>query len=293
MTATATNTNGWAPISSPVSPIPNGWTSPLAASQRVGRGQFASFNASGNVVLNDGATPNLVSAGVGYPSPLSDTHTTAAVAAAMLSWSFGSHAPASTTSNDPFLATDIGAVAWIKDENTIGKLSNSGGSNRSIAGLVFGLDEAGCPVLWTGPIAHLLARAALVVANAPLASHTLSDAAAGTATAERIVRRPRWHGTVTSVTYCGAAVAADNTDYVTITVAKRDGAGGGATTIATYDSRAANEGAATAFVPKAFTLSVVAGAVDLLESDEVLITVAKGGSGKQLTGEVRVNGKVI
>jgi len=293
MTATATNTNGWAPIHSPQSPIPTGWVSPLAASAQVGRGQLTSFNASGNVVLNDGATPGLVSAGVGYPSPLSDVHATAGVACAMLSWSFGSHAPASTTSNDPFLATDIATPAWIKDENTIGKLSNSGGSNRSLAGLVFGLDEGGNPILWSGPIAHLLARAALVVANAPLASHTLSDAAANTATAERIVRRPRWHGTVTSVTFCGAAIAADNTDYVTVTIAKRDGAGGGATTIATYDSRAANEGAITAFTPKAFTLSAVAGAVDLLESDEVTITVVKGGSGKVLTGEVRVNGKVI
>lgn len=293
MTATAAQNNGWAPITSPSSPTPAAWISPLGASAQVGRGQFASYNASGNVVLNDGATPGLVSAGVGYPDPFSDQNTTAGIAYVSLAWSFGAQAAASTTANDGFTAADIGTPFWLKDENTPGKLSNYSGSNRSLGGLVFGLDIAGNPVLWSGPIAHLLARAALVVANAPLASHTLSDAAAGTATAERVVRRPRWHGTVTSVTFCGAAVAADNTDYVTITVAKRDGAGGGATTIATYDSRAANQGAITAFVPAAFSLSAVAGALDLLESDEVTVTVAKGGSGKVLTGEVRVNGKVI
>ena len=69
--------------------------------------------------------------------------------------------------------------------------------------------------------------------------------------------------------------------------------GGGAVTIATYDSRAAGNGAATAFVPKAWTLSVVAGALDLLETDEVTIAIVKGGSGQVLTGRINITGKAI
>ena len=43
-------------------------------------------------------------------------------------------------------------------------------------------------------------------------------------------------------------------------------------------------GAVTAFVPASFTLSVVAGALYLLETDIVTITTVKGGAGKVITG---------
>jgi hypothetical protein len=133
----------------------------------------------------------------------------------------------------------------------------------------------------------------LIADRFSLASTEIADAAASTAIAEKAIRRPKVKGTVTSIEFTGAAIAADNTDYVTVTVAKRDGAGGSPVTLGTYDSRAANNGAVTAFVPALFTLSVVAGALYLLETDIVTITTVKGGSGKVITGPVTVHGKAI
>ena len=111
-------------------------------------------------------------------------------------------------------------------------------------------------------------------------------------TAERAIPSSKIHGLVSAIQFVGAAVAADNTDYVTITVSKRDGAGGAAVVLGTYDSRAANQGAVTAFVPAAFSLSAVAGALNVLETDIITLTVAKGGAGKTLTGAFRVITKV-
>jgi hypothetical protein len=293
MPATPAHFTGFAPKSSSAAGIPPSAVLPLAASSQVGRGQFATINASGDASLNDGSVPGLVCAGIAYPETLSDSSPVAAGAATTFWWGFSAGAPASTIASDGFTKADMGVPFFIADENTAGKKSNHSGSNRSPGGLVFGVDERGNPILWSGPVAQLVARAALVVSAAPLASFSVADAAASDAITERVIRRPKWHGTVTGVTFTGAAIAADNTDYVTITIAKRDGGGGGATTIATYDSRAANQGAATAFTPKAFALSVVAGAVDLLESDVVTITIAKAGAGMSVIGEILVNGKVI
>lgn len=295
MTATVSNSNGLAPTLSPSSPIPAGWASPLAASAQVGRGQFCSFDSSGNASLNDGATPHLVSAGVALPAVKSDVSTIAAAASTFFGWSFCQGAPASTTSNDGFTAADIGTPFFIADENTPGKLSNSGSNNRSLGGLVFGVDPTGNPVLFTGPIAHLIARATLITNACPLASYQISDASAATATAERAITTTKFHGLVTGVEFVGAAVAADNTDYVTITIKKYVASDSYATgvTVATYDSRAANQGAISAFTPAAFALSATAANLAKLETDRYTLTVAKGGSGKTLTGSILVNGKAI
>lgn len=77
-----------------------------------------------------------------------------------------------------------------------------------------------------------------------------------------------------------AAVAADNTDYITATISYRDSTGGNAVTVAVYDSRAANAGALTAFAEKACTLTVAN--LVCAASGIFTLTVAKGGSGKVL-----------
>lgn len=266
---------------------------PLAASSQAGRGQHVTAApATGYASLNDGATPNQIGIGIANPSVLSDQSSVAGHALLRV-FQGESHGMAmSSAANDGFTAADVGAPYFIADENTIGKLSNRLGNNRSLGGLVLGLFQ-GLPSLASGVVAWLIARATLITDAKLGAWHTLADAAANTTTAETAIHREKLHGVVTAVQFTGAAVAADNTDYVTITVAKRDGAGGGATTIATYDSRAANQGAVTAFVPASFSLSAVAGALNLLETDVVTITVDKGGSGKTLTGSVRLIQKVI
>lgn len=293
MPATAAINGAYRPVDQNAA-IPASLNCPLAASAQVGRGQFATVSLStGYAALNDGATPNQACAGFGDPSVLSDVSSSAGEARVRLSQRWTKGLPASTESNDGFTDADFAAPFWIANENTPGKLTNLSGDNRSLGGLVMGLDTDGNPILFAGPIGWTLGRAAHALDRVVGASHQIADAAANTATTERPIVRTPVHGPVTGIDFTGAAVAADDTDYVTATVSKRDGAGGAAVVLGTYDSRAANEGAITALVPAAFTLSAVAGALNLLETDIVTITIVKGGSGKVLTGAFRLVQKVL
>ena len=290
----ANSTNGWGPIGL-TTQLPAGDTVRQQANAQAGQGQAVFYNSAGNVALNDGATPGLICAGVVFPDKLSPLSTTAGASAVMVHQGMGSGCPASTESGDGFTAADVCAVAFDAGEGVPGKLSNFDGNNRSLLGIVFGVDERGYPRLWAGPQASTLARSLLISQAFLHGSYQIADAAASTTTAERAIPRASVHGVVTSVKFVGAAVAADNTDYVTVTIAKRGSSDSyaSATTIATYDSRAANQGAISALTPASFALSAVAGALDLLEDDILTIVVAKGGSGKTLTGVVLVNGKAI
>jgi hypothetical protein len=267
--------------------IPGYFARFLGASAQVGKGQFVTVApATGYASLADGTVPNQISGGIGDFADQSDTSTVAGVAAARLTDRMVSGIPASTSSNDGFTDADFGVPFYFKDENTPGKLSNLSGSNRSLGGLVFGLDlnnsGPATPILWTGPVAHLLARATLVT-NALIggwASHPV-DAMASTTTADKTMFRAQVHGVITGVRIGTlGTLAADNTDYVTINVYKADGAGGARVLVASYDSRAANQGALAAGVPKAFALSAVAGAINLLETDILTYEVLKAGAGK-------------
>jgi hypothetical protein len=273
--------------------VPASLHRPLAASAQVGRGQFVTVDLStGFASLNDGTKPNLVAVGLGDPSTLSDTSTVDGQALVRLSQRWIAGLPASTGAGDSFADTDLCKPFWIADENTPGKKSNLSGNNRSLGGIFFGLGEDGNPILGVGPLTWLLARATLLTDAKIGGSHNLS-LNAGTDVAELAIMREKLHGVVTAVEYVGAAIANDANDTVQITVKKRDGAGGAAVTVATYDSTTGQDGAATAFVPKAFTLSAVAGALNLLETDILTITVGHAGNGKAVSGNVRLIQKVI
>lgn len=292
---TASSTNGWGPNGNSTQ-LPPGATLPLTGDGSTvvgGQGQILVFNASGDMQAASGSVPGLVPAGRVYEK-LTPVGASDGAALGRVFQGFGSGDPASTTANDSFTKADVCAPCFAKDASTLGKLSNYSGSVRPLVGLVCGVDDMGNPYSWVGPIAHAVARGVLIANAFALASHAIADAAASTATAERSVSlRPRVKGVINSVSYNGSALVVGDTDYVTISIAKRDGAGGGATVLATYDSRAAGNGAATAFVPKEFTLSAVAGALYLLETDIVTITVVKGGAGQVLTGSILVNGKAL
>lgn len=292
MTATVSTTNGWCPETL-TTQLGTGYTAPEAASAQGGMGQAMYFDASGNVALNDGTVPGLVCAGVVYPDKITATSTIAGACQAMLYQGMGGGNAASTISLDSFTAADVMTPCFDAGNGVPGKLSNSGGSNRSILGIVFGLYDNGNPRYWAGPVASLLARWLLSANATALAGYSIADAAANTATAERAIRRPKIKGTVTDISFVGAAVAADATDYDTITISKRDGAGGAAVVLGTYSTATGSNGAITAFTRAPFTLSVVAGALYLLETDIVTITVAKAAAGKGLTGDILVNGKAI
>jgi hypothetical protein len=267
----------------------------LAASSQVGRGQFATISPStGFASLNDGTRPNEIPAGVAYPAVVSGVSSIGGAAQTAFWVGYGGGMPASTETNDGFLVTDIAVPFYIAGESTPGKLSSFDGDSRSIGGLVMGLDERGDPILICGPIAWLLARMAAAANAMDFAWFQRDESAASDTLAEFTIPSQKLHGLITAVQFTGAAIAADNTDYITVTIAKRvlADAYAAATTIATYDSRAANNGAVSAFTPANFTLSVVAGALNALETDVYTIVVAKGGAGKVIDGSFRVIGKV-
>ena len=295
MSATATANNGAAPINL-TTQLPPGDTVPMQASASAGQGQAVFYNAAGDTALNDGATPALVCAGMTYPDKIATASSVAGVSTLMVFQGFSSGQPASTIANDSFTKADFCTVAFDAGSGVPGKLSNYSGSNRSILGLVFGVDERGYPRLWAGPQASAMARAFLLVSAKVLGwfAHVV-DGSASTTTAEKSIMREPVHGTITAVKFTSlGTMAADNTDYVGINVYKADGAGGTHVLVASYDSRAANQGAIAAGVPVSFALSAVAGALNLLETDVMSYEVTKAGSGKVVpVGVLSVIGKVI
>lgn len=108
-----------------------------------------------------------------------------------------------------------------------------------------------------------------------------ADAAANTATAAVLIAPIRGAGKVTGIFItANTTVAADATDFATITVSKYDAAGANKTTVATYSTAPSAQGALTAFVPKAG--AVVAAAAALVDGGSLSYEVSKGGAGKQL-----------
>lgn len=111
----------------------------------------------------------------------------------------------------------------------------------------------------------------------------LADAMASTTTAETVTPPAPCPEKciVRAVSIRGdAAVAADNTDYITATIQYRDSTGLNNVTVAVYDSRAANTGALTAFAPAACVLTTANQAC--AAGGTFTLTVAKGGAGKVL-----------
>lgn len=278
------------------SAIPPFLSRPLAENEKAGRGQFVTVDlSSGYASLNNGAQASQACAGVGEPSTISDVSAINGAASIRLSQRHLQGVPASSETNDDFADTDFGLPFWIADENAPGKLSNFGANDRSLGGLVFGLGDDGNPILWTGPVAWLVARAALIADRAMLGVYQhAGDALAADALAETIIPRPfAQHGLVTGVRFVPTdALTADNADNAVITVSKRDGAGGVAVTLATITTDVAS-GDWTAFTPKALTLAAAANLV-IRETDVITVTVTKGGSGVVLpSGSIEVLGKVI
>lgn len=295
MTTTATSDNGWR-IGPLETQLPAGAAQGLAAAATAGQGQAVFYQAgSANVALNDGQTPDLICAGV-VSQKLAGPPAAAGSDKVLLHQGLGDGQRSSTLANDAFLAADVLAPAYDAGSGVPGKLAVYGGYKRSLLGLCLGLAADATPRIWAGPIASLLGRALGLLTSKVLGwySHPV-DGSAATTTAEKIINREPIAGLITGVTFTTlGTVAADNTDYVGINVYKANGAGGTHVLVASYDSRAANQGAIAAGVPVNFALSAVAGALDLLSTDVLSYEVTKGGSGKVVpVGSLSVIGKVI
>lgn len=79
-----------------------------------------------------------------------------------------------------------------------------------------------------------------------------------------------------------AGIAADNTNYVTLTLKK------GSTSYGSLDTRAANQGAVTANVAKAFALT--SAEQEISSASDLKLTYAEGGSGTLTKAIVELHG---
>ena len=79
-----------------------------------------------------------------------------------------------------------------------------------------------------------------------------------------------------------AGIAADNTDYVTLTLKN------GSSSLASYDSRAANQGAATALVAKSFALTAAEQVI--AAGSDLKLSYAEGGTGTLTLAKVQLSG---
>jgi hypothetical protein len=210
-------------------------------------------------------------------------------------WGFGGGAPGSTvTGSDTPTAASQCVPVWCASENAVGLLSNYSGSNRSMVGLCFGLNDDGSPRYWSGPVAQAVARSVHANTAALLGSHTYAvDAGAATDLTEVIFSNPRapLHGIVTGIDLIpNATLGADATNYKTLTVTKYNSAGSGGVVVGTMTTILG----LTKWVAYAFTLSATASHLEVLEGDIFTIQNSHTVSGAVTpAGVLRVYGKVI
>ena len=292
MTGTPKIMGAWRPISVDDAVIAY-FRLPLAANEQAGRGQIVTLSKStGNAQLNDGSVPNQIAAGNADYSNFSEKSTIAGAAEVRVVQKFSHGLNNSATANDTFIATDFGTVAWVADENTVGKLSHTGADatlvNRSMGGFVFGLGSIdSSPVAWIGPVPWLLARAVHLCDNhvAATKSQALTT---GTTIAEQVMPRVggKVHGRITGVRgISSVAITTGDTNYWTFSFYKRSSTTPGTAikiaerTTATT-TPAGGTGAIAAFDDFDITLVGTGAQLDLLETDilTVVCTAATGSS---------------
>jgi hypothetical protein len=289
MTATPKIMASWRPISVDDAVIAY-FRLGLAANEQAGRGQIVTLSKStGYAQLNDGTVPNQICAGNADYSQLSDTSAIAGAAEVRVVQKFCHGLTNSAVSNDTFVQTDFGQVAWVADENSIGKLSHTGAdgtlANRSLGGLFFGLMSIDAtPIAWVGPLAWLIARAVHVCDNLVAAAKSQA-LTTGTTIAEQVMPRVggKVHGRITGVRgLSSVAVTTGDTNYWTFSFYKRSSTTPGtAVKIAEATTKTTGGiGAITAFDDFAIALVGTGAQLDLLETDiiTVVCTAATGSS---------------
>lgn len=179
-----------------------------------------------------------------------------------------------SSSTDEITDADIGKLCYIVDDQTVAKTSNAGA--RSVAGLVVQVDSRGVwvlvGVLPTASLQSLMVQQFEFVKSA-------ADGAAGTATSETLFARVPRAGRILAAYFCpSAALTANDADYATLALAKRDGAGGASAAVASKTTAATAPGSGnwTAFVP--VSLGTISNGT--VEAGSVLtLAIAKAGNG--------------
>jgi hypothetical protein len=220
--------------------IPWGVVRPLGASVAPYRNWLLGVDTNGRLVVEVANTPDLKSAG--FSDQDNAGSATAGAATNLVRQQFVSGFPNSTASNDAILDSDYAVACWAVDNQTVGKLSHVSGSNRSLLGCAFGLDpDNNTPIIYPGPIGWLLARASLQADNTLAASYpkVIDTGATNDLAEDLMVRTGPLHGKVAAAYFdvSGTTLAATGaTNIKTMTISKRDGAGGSPVVVATLDT---------------------------------------------------------
>lgn len=247
-------------------PLPAKLYFPLAANAKI--------YAGGIVVLNAGyAAPASAALGLVAVGKALETvdNTGGSAGAKSIEVQLGAFRFENSTSGDAIAQANVGSYCYLVDDDTVALTSNAGA--RSLAGQILGIDSAGVWVLLGIGNVELLSVASLRQ-NQYL--KVAADGAAGTATTETAFARVSRTGTIVGAWFVpSAALTADNTNNAALALAKRDGIGGGSTSVASLTTTIAN-GNWTAFVPVSLgtlsNASVAAGNV-------LTFAISKNGSG--------------
>lgn len=298
MSATAATNAGPKPIENAPAAIAAVLQVAQPASSQIGQGQIATIDPStGYAALNDGATPNQVGAGFGHMAKLTASDATAGNSTALLWQGQIRELPQSSISGDSFAATDVGKTWWGKDENTIGKLSNYSGLNRSMGGVFLGLFNK-LPEVLGGVIGWLLGRASHMADNesAGMVAYAVDASATtdqGSAADPVLIPRKKLHGRIQTIEIVpGADLAASGgTNYAVVTVYKIDTLTN--TVSAVIGTFTTATQALAKRVPTQFTLTGTSALLDMLETDVLGYARLHGGSGAVIPQSIiRANMKV-
>ena len=177
-----------------------------------------------------------------------------------------------SSSSDEITVADIGKLCYVADDQTVAQTSNAGA--RSVAGLVVQVDSTGVWVL-VGVLPAASLQSLMVQQFA--FTKAAADGAAGTATAETLFARVPRAGRILAAYFCpSAALTASDTDYATLALAKRDGAGGGSSSVASKATTTAGSGNWTAFVP--VSLGTISNGT-LAAGNVLTLAISKAGNG--------------
>lgn len=169
---------------------------------------------------------------------------------------------------DQITQADVGANAFVVDDQTMAR--TSGGNTRSIAGMIVMVDTTGVYVL-VGTMSH----AGLGVARVAGYRKDAADGAAANATSERAVHRAEATARVLAAFFVpDAALVGDPANNATLTLSKRDGAGGAAQVLASVTTTASM----TAFVPVSLG-TINTSFYDLVAGNILTFAITKSGTG--------------
>jgi hypothetical protein len=197
--------------------------------------------------------------------------------------------PMSSDSDDDFTKADRCVPAYVSAAREIGKLASDSGTGRPLIGLVFGLGADGKPILWAGEVAQAIAMSKVAAQHFPGGSLAKSvDAGATSDLSETLLDGlADVDGDIAAVYFdvTGTTLAASGTsDYKTMTLYKRDGAGGSAEAVATADTKTT---AFTQWTSVAFTIDATKSF--LLSTDLLTLSESHGGNGAIIpAGKLRV-----